>query len=557
MDESQIVPKGPTGKIRRIGLGSGLLSGVLLSAPLTALLYLADKLAGLPFVPFALFDWIAKVLPGSVVTFGIDAMIDGMRAVGMSVAGSAKPAEQIAATILFFLIGVAIGTVFMVVLKWRNADPMFSYGLIAAAVFGVPMVAVSLPMGQSTADPIMTVFVLAVLFIGWGLAFIPLYRRLLLDSARLETEDQIRWAKSINRRQFMVRVGAATATITLLGAGLGGMLARTERQSIAEAVDSAGSPAVKSNAPPLPNADDPVEPAPGTRPEYTAVEDHYKVFIRSEPTYIDGASWVLPVIGMVDNPLALTLDHIRNNYESRDQFVTLSCISGRIATSLISTTWWTGVSLQKILADAQVQEGARHLVITSGDGFHETVDLDLIASDERIMLCYAWDGNPLPFDHGFPLRIWLPDRYGMKQPKWITGMEVTADYRPGYWVVRDWDEVAQVKATSVIDTVAVDNIVERDGQMLVPVGGIAFSGARGISKVEVQVDSGPWEEAQLRTPLSETTWVIWRYDWPFQEGKHTFAVRCAEADGTPQIEEVRGNRPSGATGIHRRQTKVG
>ena len=90
MNESQIVPKSPTGKIRRLGLGSGLLSGVLLSAPLTALLYLADKLAGLPFVPFALFDWIAKVLPGPVVTFGIDAMIDGMRAVGMSVAGSAN-----------------------------------------------------------------------------------------------------------------------------------------------------------------------------------------------------------------------------------------------------------------------------------------------------------------------------------------------------------------------------------------------------------------------------------------------------------------------------------
>ena len=556
MNESHIVPNGSTGRIRRLGLGSGLLSGVLLSAPLTALVYLADKLAGLPFVPFALFDWIAKVLPGSIVTFGIDVMIDGMRMLGMSVAGSAKTAEQIGATILFFLIGVGIGTVFMVVLKWRNADPMFSYGLIAAAVFGVPMIAVSLPMGQSTADPVMTVVVLMVLFIGWGLAFIPLYRRLLLDPNRLETEEEIRWAKSINRRQFLVRVGTATATITVLGGGLGGMLARTERQQLVDAVDESGESAVQSNAPPLPNANDPVKPAPGTRPEYTAVEDHYKVFIRSEPTYIDGATWVLPIIGMVDNPLALTLDQIRNNYESRDQFVTLSCISGRIATSLISTTWWTGVSLQKILADAQVQEGARHLVITSGDGFHETVDLDLIASDERIMLAYAWDGNPIPFDHGFPLRIWLPDRYGMKQPKWITGMEVTADYRPGYWVVRDWDEVAQVKATSVIDTVAVDNIVERDGQMLVPVGGIAFSGARGISKVEVQVDSGPWEEAELRTPLSETTWVIWRYDWPFQPGKHTFAVRCAEADGTPQIEDVRGNRPSGATGIHRRQTKM-
>ena len=556
MNESQIVPNGPTGKLRRLGLGSGLLSGALLTAPLTALLYLADKLAGLPFVPFALFDWIAKVLPGSIVTFGIDVMIDGMRMLGMSVASSAKTAEQIAATILFFLIGVAIGTVFMVVMKSRNADPLFQYGLIAAALFGVPMVAVSLPMGQSTVDPLMTVVVLAVLFLGWGLAFIPLYRRLLLDPVRLETEEEIRWAKSINRRQFLVRVGAATATITVLGGGLGGMLARAERQQVVEAVGPSGEPSVESNSPPLPNANDPVKPAPGTRPEYTAVEDHYKVFIRSEPTVIDGANWALPIIGMVDNPLVLTLDQIRNNYESRDQFVTLSCISGRIATSLISTTWWTGVSLQKILADAQVQDGARYLVITSGDGFHETVDLDLIASDERIMLCYAWDGNPIPFDHGFPLRIWLPDLYGMKQPKWITDIEVTSEYKPGYWVARDWDEVAQVKATSVIDTVAVDNIVERDGQMLVPVGGIAFAGARGISNVEVQVDSGPWEEARLRTPLSETTWVIWRYDWPFQEGKHTFAVRCVEADGTPQIEEVRGNRPSGATGIHRRQTKM-
>jgi hypothetical protein len=258
----------------------------------------------------------------------------------------------------------------------------------------------------------------------------------------------------------------------------------------------------------------------------------------------------------VDNPLVLTLDEIREKYEPRDQYVTLSCISNRIGGSLIGTTWWTGVSLQKILADVQVRSEARYLIITSGDGFFETVDLDMIASDERIMLCYAWDGQPIPFDHGFPLRIWLPDLFGMKQPKWITGIEVTDENKPGYWVERNWDEVAQVTATSVIDTVAVNDIIDSDGQKLVPVGGIAYAGARGISRVDVKVDDGPWQEAQLRAPLSDTTWVIWRYDWPFQEGKHTFAVRCAEADGTPQIETERGNRPSGATGIHQRRTKM-
>ena len=208
------------------------------------------------------------------------------------------------------------------------------------------------------------------------------------------------------------------------------------------------------------------------------------------------------------------------------------------------------------MADAKVRPEARYLIITSGDGFYETVDLDLIASDDRIMLAYAWDGKPIPFDHGFPLRIWLPDLYGMKQPKWITNIEVTGEYRPGYWVERNWDEVARVKATSVIDTVAVNSIEESGGQMLVPVGGIAFAGARGISMVEVKVDGGPWREAQLRAPLSETTWVIWRYEWPFEEGTHTFEVRCSEADGTPQIEEEKGNRPDGASGIHSRKTKM-
>jgi hypothetical protein len=307
---------------------------------------------------------------------------------------------------------------------------------------------------------------------------------------------------------------------------------------------------------PFPNANDPVTPVPGTRPEYTPLKDHYLVFLQTEPTVLEGDSWVLPITGLVGNPLMLTLDDIRNNYESRDQYVTLSCISGRIGTSLIGTTLWTGVSLQKILADAQVRSEARYLIITSGDGFHETVDLNLIASDERIMLCYAWDGHPLTIEHGFPLRIWIPDRFGMKQPRWITGIEVTDEYKEGYWVERNWDEVAQVKTTSVIDTVAVDAIIENGDQKLVPVGGMAFAGARGISKVEVRVDGGPWQEAQLRSPLSETTWVIWRYEWPFEVGEHTFEVRCAEGDGTPQIEETRKNRPSGATGIHSREATL-
>jgi hypothetical protein len=85
----------------------------------------------------------------------------------------------------------------------------------------------------------------------------------------------------------------------------------------------------------------------------------------------------------------------------------------------------------------------------------------------------------------------------------------------------------------------------------VPIGGIAHAGARGISRVEVRVDDGPWHDAALRPPLSELTWVLWRYDWPLEPGEHSFAVRAVDGDGVAQIEEKSPVHPSGATGLHK------
>ena len=555
----------------RTSLGYGALAGGLLTAPLIGLMYLADKLLDLPFVPFALFDWIATVTPGPLITFGIDVMIEALLLFNLSVAAAAKTSEQIAAVLLVFGIGVVASAVFFAVMRSRTGGPggfqgnwlgsILSRpgpGLIVGLVVGLPLTLVSLPMGQSTMNPVVTLIILMAMFLIWGIGAGYLQRRLSTGHAarEIEVEGEVRSVGVLNRRQFLVRLGATTATITVASAGLGAALGQGERTRIAESVADSMPASEMPPRRPLPNDGDPVTPAPGTRPEFTPVEDHYQVFLRTEPTFIDISNWVLPIHGLVANPKELTIDQIRNDYPSRDQYVTLSCISGRIGTTLISTTWWTGAVFQEVLADVQPMPNAKYLVIKSADGFYETVALDLIASDDRIMLCYAWDGEPLPFDHGFPLRIWLPDRYGMKQPKWIIDIEVTDEYREGYWVERGWDEVARVKATSVIDTVAVRNVIDRDGQRLVPVGGIAFAGARGISGVQVRVDGGPWQDAQLRSPLSETTWVIWRYDWPFAAGDHTFEVRCAEADGTPQIEEDQGNRPSGATGIHSRKASV-
>ena len=547
-----------TVKMQRLGIATGALVGALLTAPLIALMYLGRELAGLPFVPFDLFDWATRVLPGWLVTFGIDLMIDTMLLMGISVPDAAKAAERLISLFQFFAVGVAAGAVFFAVVRLRRSRPDRQVGLVAGAILGLPMIAISIAIGGSEREPILSILWLLTLFLAWGVALREGYVRLnVVGDPEPVPQGQARTVRVLDRRQFLIRMGGATATITVASTVLGSLLAAAARRELdAELGSSMAHEVQVGTGAPFPNADDPLMPAPGTRPEYTPLKDHYKVFIRVEPTIIDGATWTLPIMGAVENPVTMTLDDIRNNYESHSQFVTISCISGRIGTDLISTTQWTGARLQDILGDVKPTEKARYLYITSGDGFYETVDLDLIASDERIMLAYDWDGNPIPLDHGFPLRIWLPDHFGMKQPKWITGIEVAEEYKDGYWVERGWDKEARVKATSVIDTVAAHAAYERDGQTLVPVGGIAFAGARGISGVEVRVDGGPWQEAMLRTPLSETTWVIWRYDWPFQSGRHEFEVRCAELDGTPQIEEEQGNRPSGATGIHPKSARL-
>lgn len=536
-------------------MSTGALVGALITAPLIALMYLGQQILQQPFAPFELFNWFSGLLPGPVITFGIDAMIDTMLFLGINVANTAKVAEQGMAVLMFYLSGIIAGAIFFLILNGLQLKGNLLTGVVLGILFGLPIAVISVGFGGSPVPSILGLVWLLVLFLVWGIAMSWAYRRLFaVPMAEEVGEDEIRSVEKLNRRQFLLLLGGSAAVITVAGTGLGTLLSTADRrrQAFGSAVHGVG----ETNQGSFPNANDPVVPVPGTRPEYTPLKDHYKVFIELEPTEIDGDTWHLPITGLVGNTLMLTLDDLRNNYQPRDQYITLSCISGRVGTSLIGTTQWTGVSLQEVLADANVSPQARYLHITSGDGFYETIDLDLVASDERIMLCYAWDGHPLPVDHGFPLRVWIPDRYGMKQPKWITGIEVIDEYREGYWVERGWDEIAQVKTTSVIDTVAVDAIFEEGNQRLVPVGGIAFSGARGISKVEVRVDGGPWEPAQLRSPLSETTWVIWRYEWPFQPGEHSFEVRCAEDDGAPQIEIEGRSRPSGATGIHSRDVNL-
>lgn len=550
---------------------TGALVGGLFTAALIALFFAGDVLAGLPLVPFDLFDWIARTLPGDVITFGIQRMVDVLIALNVEVSSAAKLAEQGMAVTAMLVAGIVAGAVAFAIMRALDARRAPLAGLLLGLLAGVPVLLISRSVNQTAAaGPLANAVWIVLLSAVWGLAIGWAYRRLaMLPRTAARTEPAV---EQTGRREFLIRMGASTAAITVVGAGLAAVLSTRDEEAAAETGESALMPEEEGEAGavapsgdatlgaaallnPLPNAEAELEPAPGTRPEYTPIEEHYRIDINARPPRVEGSTWALAITGMVDNPLELTLEDLKTRYEPVHRFVTLSCISNRVGGDLIGTTLWTGARLQDILADAGVQPGAQHITITSVDGFHESISLDLIDRDDRIMLAYHWDGEPLTQEHGFPLRIWIPDRYGMKQPKWIVRMDVTDRYAPGYWVVRRWDEVAQVRATSVIDTVATESAVERDGQTFVPIGGIAYAGDRGISHVEVQMDDGEWMQAELREPLSDTTWVVWRVDWPFEAGAHTLRVRCVDGDGEPQIERPADVIPSGATGIHSRMVR--
>lgn len=530
-----------------------VLVGLMLTVALVAIFFVADALIGTPFVPFDVLDWIARNLPGGLITFGIDTMVDLIISLNLGeTSTAAKTAEHIMGITGMIVTGVVAGVAFFMVMDNRhNKMSSQTPGLILGLILGVPVALLSNAINfTATTPPIVSAAWIIVAFIGWGLAMNWVYSDLATMGTVAGSEARIT-AQAIDRRSFLVRVGSATATITVVGAGLGALLGQSDQSSSVIQTSSTGAgdapqPTPRSDAP---NAGAEVDPVPGTRSEITPVERHYRIDISSRPPVIEEASYTMPIMGLVDNPLELSLADIRG-YESMDQYLTLACISNRVGGDLIGTQKWTGVSMQTLLAEAGLSENAKYLRIFSADGFDETVDIDLIMQDERIMLAYAWDDEPLPQRNGFPLRIYIPNRYGMKQPKWITEMEVVAADEEGYWVRRGWDKDAIMLATSVIDVVAADAAYEADGQTIVPIGGIAHAGHRSISKVEVMVDDGDWVEAQLRDPVSDKTWVIWRYEWPFSEGQHQFAVRTVDGEGTPQIETSRGTRPSGATGLH-------
>ncbi len=531
--------------MRRPSLALGALAGAITSLPAIALFYFGNALFNLPFVPFDLFDWLARVLPGGLITFGIDSMVSTLRALGLDVSDTAKTAEQSMALALLLLTGAVMGFVITAIYRLRQHQAVETGAAVGAVLFFIVALA-QFSLGLS-GNPMLILLWLLLLTTGWGALIGWVVRRLDPEAV---TEEEV---TDYSRRELLLKLAGASIGVALGAWGLGSLGNRETATVVAESGAGQPLPVIPASPdvdiPPTPSGR--IEAAPGTRPEVTSNEEFYRIDINTRPPVLNAANWQLEISGLFQNIGTMTIDDLMA-YPAVTQPLTMSCISNRVGGDLIGTSYWTGIRLRELLEDLQLAPQAGALVIRAADGFYETVIAEDMM-DERTLLVYGMNGETLPIEHGFPLRIYIPNRYGMKQPKWITSIEAVEAWVPGYWVDRGWDREARPQIVSVIDTVAVEAI--ENGR--IPVGGIAWAGDRGIERVELRVDDGPWVEAELRTPpISNLTWVQWRYDWPAESGRHTLSVRATDGTGTVQTDAQAPPHPSGATGYHSQTVSV-
>jgi hypothetical protein len=258
--------------------------------------------------------------------------------------------------------------------------------------------------------------------------------------------------------------------------------------------------------------------------------------------------WRLTVKGEVKKPLSLGWRDILNR-DAFDQVSTLMCIDTLPGGDSLGNAQWRGISLKALLQEAGVdEEVARDVVFRANDGYDDSIPYTRAMQDD-VMLAYLMNGEKLPKEHGFPLRLLVPGLYGIKNVKWITEIEVYAGDYKGYWQRKGWTDDGTIKIFSRIDSPGHYQALSGPEQTF---RGIAFGGPNSISKVELSFDAGKtWNDCELMSPMSPYSWVIWSYTWkPPKRGKYQTVVRATDTKGQLQIAEIVRPQPAGASGLH-------
>ncbi|MGV8847636.1 molybdopterin-dependent oxidoreductase [Tessaracoccus sp.] len=291
---------------------------------------------------------------------------------------------------------------------------------------------------------------------------------------------------------------------------------------------------------------------PGLTPLRTPIEDFYRIDIALSVPRREAEDWELVIDGMVRNPYTLTFDELlAMPMVERD--VTLTCVSNPIGGSYVGSTRWQGVLVADLIRRADPEARAEQVLSSGADGFSASTPLGVLLDGRDAMIAVAMDGQPLTRVHGFPARLLTPGLYGyVGATKWLEKLTLTTyEESQAYWTRRGWGEQGPVKTATRID-VPGNNLSAGE----TTIAGIAWATHRGISKVEVRVDDGPWEEATLGEDVGADYWRQWSLPWAAESGTHQITARAVDGAGEVQTDAVQDVLPDGPTGHHVRTVRV-
>lgn len=539
-----------------VGPGSGLaatagVAGAGLAVGLAELA--AGVLTGMPSLLDAVAGQVVAVLPGGLVTWGIETFGQADRAV-------------IRVTIAVVVLG--IGAFAGLARRRRTGSDAWLFG-------GFALVGAAMALADINAQAVVVIIVTAVATVAgwWAMTWLVAAASWGTPSQRpnrTATQADRTGSASSNgpvmslpdagatpgmaRRRFLARtlaVGGAAAVAAVAGRRLGGR-ARGSGLASGTGGGSATDPAALT----LPSPGSPLPPpteaasfdVAGLAPLFVPNDEFYRIDTAvSGPPMVDVDAWELRLHGLVRDEVVLTYQDLLDR-DLVEADITISCVSNEVGDDLIGNARWTGVALAQLLDEAGVADGGTQVVGRAVDGFTVGFPTEVAMDGRDALVAVGMNGQPLPVEHGFPARLIVPGLYGyVSATKWLSDIELVGwDDFDGYWVPGGWAKRGPIKTQSRIDTVVDD--VDGSGKVA---AGVAWAQPRGVSRVEVQVDDAEFVEAELAAALNDVTWVQWRAPLDVASGSHSLTVRATDRDGVTQPQARTPPHPDGADGWHR------
>ncbi|HET7488532.1 MAG TPA: molybdopterin-dependent oxidoreductase [Acidimicrobiales bacterium] len=499
-----------SGESRRRAALAGLLAGF--AALVVAAL--ADAASGrVPSLVGVVGQAVIRRTPGSLARAGVEA-----------VGRSDKPLVVAGTVILALLLAAVVGVA---------ADRRRSVGYAAFPAFAL----LAVWAAAWTHAPVAGAAVAGALAAAAGIASL----RLLLGPPAPEPEPEtLLPGAGASRRRFLVAgstIGAAAAA----GLATGRVLRSGGGPPPPAALPATADPAPAPAGEPL--------AADGLSPLVTPTSRFFRIDEALVPPVVNEERWRLRITGMVATPLVLTYADLLAE-PLVDRHITIACVSNEVGGNLVGTARWTGVRLADLLRRAGADPAATQVVGRSVDGFTAGFPTEAALDGRDALVAVGMGGRALTRIHGFPARLIVPGLYGyVSATKWLKEIELTTwEAFDAYWVERNWARQAPIKAQSRID-------VPRDYSTVAAgrraVAGVAWAPGPGVARVEVRVDEGPWQEAELGPSLGHDAWRQWKVGWDAAPGDHVLRVRATTGDGEVQTEATHRPFPDGATGYHR------